>query len=65
MLNCYFSPLPEESAIESDDYNEPRDPAEEETDDEENIYFDTTYFLSSSSLKSSGSNSPASQAKVK
>ncbi|TVU45468.1 hypothetical protein EJB05_04957 [Eragrostis curvula] len=45
----------EGSASESDDYNEPQDPAEEETDDEENIYFDTRDFLSSSSFKSSGS----------
>ncbi|XP_062212164.1 oxysterol-binding protein-related protein 1C-like isoform X2 [Phragmites australis] len=43
------------SASESDDYNEPQDPAEEETDDDENIYFDTRDFLSSSSFKSSGS----------
>ncbi|CAL4918615.1 unnamed protein product [Urochloa decumbens] len=42
------------SASESDDYNEPQDPAEE-TDDDENIYFDTRDFLSSSSFKSSGS----------
>jgi len=44
----------EGSASESDDYNEPQDPAEE-TDDDENIYFDTRDFLSSSSFKSSGS----------
>ncbi|CAN6303781.1 unnamed protein product [Urochloa humidicola] len=43
------------SASESDDYNEPQDPAEETDDDDENIYFDTRDFLSSSSFKSSGS----------
>ncbi|KAM3310682.1 hypothetical protein ACQJBY_031387 [Aegilops geniculata] len=50
------------SGSESDDYNEPQDPAEEETDDEENIYFDTTDFLSSSSFKSSGSDFQRSEA---
>jgi oxysterol-binding protein 1 len=65
MLNCYFFPLLEGSATESDDYNEPQDPVEEEIDDEENIYFDTTNFLSPSSFKSSGSDSPSSQARVK
>lgn len=54
--------LSEGSASESDDYNEPQDPAEEETDDEENIYFDTTDFLSSSSFKSSGSDFQRSEA---
>ncbi|KAK3149594.1 hypothetical protein QOZ80_3AG0219580 [Eleusine coracana subsp. coracana] len=52
----------EGSASESDDYNEPQDPAEEETDDEENIYFDTRDFLSSSSFKSSGSDFQRSEA---
>ncbi|XP_037482390.1 oxysterol-binding protein-related protein 1C-like, partial [Triticum dicoccoides] len=52
----------EGSGSESDDYNEPQDPAEEETDDEENIYFDTTDFLSSSSFKSSGSDFQRSEA---
>jgi hypothetical protein len=28
----------EGSASESDDYNEPQDPAEDETDDDENIF---------------------------
>jgi oxysterol-binding protein 1 len=51
MLNCYFFPLLERSATESGDYNEPQVPAEEEIDDEENIYFDTTDFLSSAPLK--------------
>uniref|UniRef100_A0A453H691 PH domain-containing protein n=1 Tax=Aegilops tauschii subsp. strangulata TaxID=200361 RepID=A0A453H691_AEGTS len=54
--------LSEGSGSESDDYNEPQDPAEEETDDEENIYFDTTDFLSSSSFKSSGSDFQRSEA---
>ncbi|TKV91812.1 hypothetical protein SEVIR_9G122600v4 [Setaria viridis] len=49
------------SASESDDYNEPQDPAEE-TDDDENIYFDTRDFLSSSSFKSSGSDFQRSEA---
>ncbi|KAM0893616.1 hypothetical protein ACQ4PT_024980 [Festuca glaucescens] len=52
----------EGSASESDDYNELQDPAEEETDDDENIYFDTTDFLSSSSFKSSGSDFQRSEA---
>ncbi|KAL6909430.1 hypothetical protein ACP4OV_001711 [Aristida adscensionis] len=52
----------EGSASESDDYNEPQDPAEEETDDDENIYFDTKDFLSSSSFKSSGSDFQRSEA---
>ncbi|XP_037462592.1 oxysterol-binding protein-related protein 1C-like [Triticum dicoccoides] len=52
----------EGSGSESDDYNEPQDPVEEETDDEENIYFDTTDFLSSSSFKSSGSDFQRSEA---
>ncbi|KAF8643212.1 hypothetical protein HU200_066936 [Digitaria exilis] len=51
----------EGSASESDDYNEPQDPAEE-TDDDENIYFDTRDFLSSSSFKSSGSDFQRSEA---
>lgn len=54
--------LSEGSGSESDDCNEPQDPAEEETDDEENIYFDTTDFLSSSSFKSSGSDFQRSEA---
>ena len=53
-LLSYCLSFPEGSASESDDYNEPQDPAEE-TDDDENIYFDTRDFLSSSSFKSSGS----------
>uniref|UniRef100_J3LS01 Oxysterol-binding protein n=2 Tax=Oryza brachyantha TaxID=4533 RepID=J3LS01_ORYBR len=52
----------EGSASESDDYNEPQDPAEDETDDDENIYFDTRDFLSSSSFKSSGSDFQRSEA---
>ncbi|AQK63604.1 Oxysterol-binding protein-related protein 1C [Zea mays] len=51
----------EGSASESDDYNEPQDPAEE-TDDEANLYFDTRDFLSSSSFKSSGSDFQRSEA---
>ncbi|ONM08389.1 Oxysterol-binding protein-related protein 1C [Zea mays] len=51
----------EGSASESDDYNEPQDPAEE-TDDDENLYFDTRDFLSSSSFKSSGSDFQRSEA---
>ncbi|XP_062214843.1 oxysterol-binding protein-related protein 1C-like isoform X1 [Phragmites australis] len=51
----------EGSASESDDYNEPQDPAEE-TDDDDNIYFDTRDFLSSSSFKSSGSDFQRSEA---
>ncbi|OIT31222.1 PREDICTED: oxysterol-binding protein-related protein 1C-like isoform X3 [Nicotiana attenuata] len=43
------------SASESEDDNERVDAAEEDTDDEENAFFDTRDFLSSSSLKSSGS----------
>uniref|UniRef100_A0A0D9VXZ5 PH domain-containing protein n=1 Tax=Leersia perrieri TaxID=77586 RepID=A0A0D9VXZ5_9ORYZ len=50
------------SASESDDYNEPQDPAEDETDDDENMYFDTRDFLSSSSFKSSGSDFQRSEA---
>lgn len=42
------------SASESDE-NERHDAAEEETDDDENTFFDTRDFLSSSSFKSSGS----------
>ncbi|KAF0910186.1 hypothetical protein E2562_001396 [Oryza meyeriana var. granulata] len=52
----------EGSASESDDYIEPQDPAEDETDDDENIYFDTRDFLSSSSFKSSGSDFQRSEA---
>ncbi|AQK63617.1 Oxysterol-binding protein-related protein 1C [Zea mays] len=54
-------PYSEGSASESDDYNEPQDPAEE-TDDEANLYFDTRDFLSSSSFKSSGSDFQRSEA---
>ncbi|KAK4803777.1 hypothetical protein SAY86_003594 [Trapa natans] len=43
------------SASESEDYNDRADAAEEETDDEENAFFDTRDFLSSSSFKSNGS----------
>lgn len=43
------------SVTESDDDNERVDAAEEETDDEENTFFDTRDFLSSSSFKSNGS----------
>ncbi|XP_039127250.1 oxysterol-binding protein-related protein 1C-like isoform X2 [Dioscorea cayenensis subsp. rotundata] len=43
------------SGSDTDEENERQDVAEEETDDEENIFFDTRDFLSSSSFKSSGS----------
>ncbi|KAH7654743.1 Oxysterol-binding protein [Dioscorea alata] len=43
------------SGSESDEDNERHDAAEEETDEEENAFFDTRDFLSSSSFKSSGS----------
>ncbi|KAK4274053.1 hypothetical protein QN277_017344 [Acacia crassicarpa] len=45
----------EGSASESEDYNERNDAAEEETDDDDNAFFDTRDFLSSSSFKSNGS----------
>ncbi|KAJ9166617.1 hypothetical protein P3X46_021338 [Hevea brasiliensis] len=45
----------EASATESDYENERVDAAEEETDDDENTFFDTRDFLSSGSFKSSGS----------
>lgn len=45
----------EESATESDDDNERVDAAEEDTDEEDNAFFDTRDFLSSSSFKSNGS----------
>ncbi|XP_062020324.1 oxysterol-binding protein-related protein 1C-like [Rosa rugosa] len=45
----------EGSATESDDDNERVDAAEEETDEEDNAFFDTRDFLSSSSFKSNGS----------
>ncbi|XP_024018139.1 oxysterol-binding protein-related protein 1C isoform X2 [Morus notabilis] len=45
----------EGSASESEDDNERVDAAEEETDDEENTFFDTRDFLSSSSFKSNAS----------
>ncbi|GLT57746.1 hypothetical protein SLA2020_306960 [Shorea laevis] len=44
-----------ESLTESDDDNERVDAAEEETDEEDNAFFDTRDFLSSSSFKSNGS----------
>ncbi|KAI3460605.1 hypothetical protein Pfo_017268 [Paulownia fortunei] len=44
-----------ESASESEDENERVDAAEEDTDEEDNTFFDTRDFLSSSSLKSNGS----------
>ncbi|KZV28832.1 Oxysterol-binding protein [Dorcoceras hygrometricum] len=44
-----------ESASESEDENERVDAAEEDTDEEDNTFFDTKDFLSSSSFKSSGS----------
>ncbi|PIA27181.1 hypothetical protein AQUCO_08200003v1 [Aquilegia coerulea] len=43
------------SASESDDDHERHDVGEEETDEDENAFFDTRDFLSSSSFKSSGS----------
>ncbi|KAK3230726.1 hypothetical protein Dsin_002607 [Dipteronia sinensis] len=45
----------EGTATESDDDNERVDAAEEETDEDENTFFDTRDFLSSSSFKSNGS----------
>ncbi|KAK6923315.1 Oxysterol-binding protein, partial [Dillenia turbinata] len=45
----------EGSASDSDDENDRRDAAEEETDDEENAFFDSRDFLSSSSFRSSSS----------
>ncbi|KAL5558345.1 hypothetical protein UlMin_034556 [Ulmus minor] len=45
----------EASVTESDDENERVDAAEEETDDDENTFFDTRDFLSSSSFKSNAS----------
>lgn len=45
----------EGSATETDDDNERVDGAEDETDEDENTFFDTRDFLSSSSLKSNGS----------
>ncbi|GKV51539.1 hypothetical protein SLEP1_g58183 [Rubroshorea leprosula] len=44
-----------ESLTESEDDNERVDAAEEETDEEDNAFFDTRDFLSSSSFKSNGS----------
>ncbi|KAL0351437.1 UNVERIFIED_CONTAM: Oxysterol-binding protein-related protein 1C [Sesamum calycinum] len=44
-----------ESASESEDENERVDVAEEDTDEEDNTFFDTRDFLSSGSFKSSGS----------
>lgn len=45
----------EGSGSESDDDNDRGDAAEEETDDEDNAFFDTRDFLSSGSFKSTGS----------
>ncbi|KAL4583123.1 hypothetical protein LXL04_007687 [Taraxacum kok-saghyz] len=45
----------EASGSESDDDNDRGDAAEEETDDEDNAFFDTRDFLSSGSFKSTGS----------
>ncbi|GAB2273358.1 hypothetical protein Dimus_008157 [Dionaea muscipula] len=45
----------EASASESDEDNERVDAAEEQTDDDENAFFDTHDFLSSSSFRSNGS----------
>ncbi|KAK6923683.1 hypothetical protein RJ641_009883 [Dillenia turbinata] len=45
----------EGSASDSDDENDRRDAAEEETDDEDNAFVDSRDFLSSSSFRSSGS----------
>ncbi|GER37769.1 oxysterol-binding protein [Striga asiatica] len=44
-----------ESTTESEDENERVDGAEEDTDEEDNAFFDTRDFLSSSSFRSSGS----------
>ncbi|XP_073286003.1 oxysterol-binding protein-related protein 1C-like [Primulina huaijiensis] len=44
-----------ENASQSEDENEIVDAAEEDTDEEDNTFFDTRDFLSSSSFKSSGS----------
>ncbi|KAL0323361.1 UNVERIFIED_CONTAM: Oxysterol-binding protein-related protein 1C [Sesamum angustifolium] len=49
---CLFIP---ESASESEDENERVDAVEEDTDEEDNTFFDTRDFLSSSSFKSNGS----------
>lgn len=55
-FNCNFQYLEASgSGSESDEDNERHDAAEEETDEEENAFFDTRDFLSSSSFKSSGS----------
>ncbi|XP_057972463.1 oxysterol-binding protein-related protein 1C-like [Malania oleifera] len=43
------------SASDSDDDNEIHDAAEEETDEDDNAFFDTRDFLSSSSIRSNGS----------
>ncbi|GFP84355.1 oxysterol-binding protein-related protein 1c [Phtheirospermum japonicum] len=51
----YFVLACMESATESEDENERVDVAEEDTDEEDNTFFDTRDFLSSSSLKSNGS----------
>ncbi|MCL7047938.1 hypothetical protein MKW94_024297 [Papaver nudicaule] len=45
----------EGSASESDDDNERHDAADEETDEDDNAFFDTRDFLSTSSFRSSGS----------
>lgn len=44
-----------ESVSESEDENERVDAAEDDTDEEDNTFFDTKDFLSSSSFKSNGS----------
>lgn len=51
----FFLLSAEGSATESDDDNERVDGVEDETDEDENTFFDTRDFLSSSSLKSNGS----------
>ncbi|CAN1731660.1 Oxysterol-binding protein-related protein 1C [Linum perenne] len=50
-----FSDFADASGFESEDDNERVDAAEEETDDEDNNFFDTRDFLSSGSFKSNGS----------
>lgn len=56
LFSCRFSVLSTEgTASDSEDDHERGDAAEEETDDDENAFFDTRDFLSSSSFKSSGS----------
>ena len=55
MLKVYDAFFPEASASESEDDTERVDAAEEDTDEEDNTFFDTRDFLSSSSFKSNGS----------